>query len=166
MKYTAAMRINPRVRCVMGPMLYDCTYVYPGLEVIQDKEILLDVGGKRWWPAHHTGRCYAKTTIVVGFCGGSAPIKTLYHELFHSIYDMFNEDELEILEEHGEKIRQANRQAEIHMQFPSFWIEDEEEAEALAFDHWTAGMRLPHGIEAGRDVVNIWERVLAGRCAK
>ncbi|WP_146208816.1 hypothetical protein [Azospirillum sp. TSO22-1] len=165
-RYTEAMRINPRVRCAMGPVLHGFEPFTPIIEGMNEG-FLKEHGARRWRPSHSTGRCdYLKTSIVVGFCGGFNPLTTLYHELFHSIYDRFSDDELESVERHGNKIREENTRRDLCEQFPVYWITRNEEAEALAFDHWATKKGAPHGIEAGRDVVNIWGRVIMGRYAK
>lgn len=164
--YRDAMKINPKISCVMGPVLHRFEPFTSLLDGMRE-EFLQEHGARKWRKSSYSGFCnYHKTEIVVAFCGGLDPLVTLYHELFHSIYDMFTEHELEILEEHGNQIRDVNRGKDWHKRIDECWIRNEEEAEALAFDCWATGQRPPHGIEAGKHVVNIWRRVIAGRYAK
>lgn len=161
--WTAAIgAINPRCRVTIGPILRRYG-PYPQFEGLSER-LIAATGGRRWWSSVHSGYCYKrKTSILVATCSGNHPLQTLYHELFHSIYDQFDGEELEILEEHGDAIRERNKN--LH-EFDPGWLGNPEEAEAAAFDRWTAGEPPPCGVAPTSAVARIWHRVVSGKYRK
>lgn len=171
-RYAQAMNVNPNISVYLGAGLEMFGYpVGGGPELYRTMLEYQPDFASAYAPSFHLRKCLGMCFWDAGFrqkiyvkTNQKSVLSTLFHELFHSIYKHIPGERKVSLEEFGNVIRDRNGKVDtIDPDVKSAsWLDQDEEAEALAFEHFATGRPMPFGLALPSPVRATFDAALRG----